>query len=193
MNKRGSPFSARPDRSARARWPSSTRIPSASKWSALAAGGNARVFAAQVARYRPRAVAMASGAALDDVASAARRRRCPRCHGAGSEGLIAVATHPDVDVVLCASSGTAALEAVLAAIDAGKTIGLANKEVLVMAGGSGDGRGARAAASRFCRSTASTTPFTSACTAARRRAAAADSHRFGRAVPWAQPRPRSTQ
>ena len=46
-----------------------------------------------------------------------------------------VATHPDVDLVLCASSGTAALEAVLAAIDAGKTIALANKEVLVMAGG----------------------------------------------------------
>ena len=45
-----------------------------------------------------------------------------------------VATHPDVDIVLCASSGTAALEAVLAAIDAGKTIALANKEVLVMAG-----------------------------------------------------------
>jgi 1-deoxy-D-xylulose-5-phosphate reductoisomerase len=40
-----------------------------------------------------------------------------------------------VDIVLCASSGTAALEAVLAAIDAGKTIALANKEVLVMAGG----------------------------------------------------------
>src|SRR5262249_61774767 len=35
---------------------------------------------------------------------------------------------------LCASSGTSALEAVLAAIDAGKTIALANKEVLVMAG-----------------------------------------------------------
>ena len=48
---------------------------------------------------------------------------------------MAVATHPDVDLVLCASSGTAALEAVLAAIDAGKTIALANKEVLVMAGG----------------------------------------------------------
>jgi 1-deoxy-D-xylulose-5-phosphate reductoisomerase len=39
-----------------------------------------------------------------------------------------------VDIVLCASSGTAALEAVLAAIEAGKTIALANKEVLVMAG-----------------------------------------------------------
>ena len=48
---------------------------------------------------------------------------------------MAVATHPEVDVVLCASSGTAGLEAVLAAIDAGKTIALANKEVLVMAGG----------------------------------------------------------
>ena len=36
--------------------------------------------------------------------------------------------------MLCASSGTAGLEAVLAAIDAGKTIALANKEVLVMAG-----------------------------------------------------------
>jgi 1-deoxy-D-xylulose-5-phosphate reductoisomerase len=52
----------------------------------------------------------------------------------GPEGLIAVATHPDVDIVICASSGTDALEAVLAAIAAGKTIALANKEVLVMAG-----------------------------------------------------------
>jgi 1-deoxy-D-xylulose-5-phosphate reductoisomerase len=48
--------------------------------------------------------------------------------------LIAVATHPSVDIVICASSGTAGLEAVLAAIEAGKTIALANKEVLVMAG-----------------------------------------------------------
>ena len=54
---------------------------------------------------------------------------------AGADGLLAVATHPDVDILLCASSGTAALEAVLAAIEAGKTIALANKEVLVMAGG----------------------------------------------------------
>ena len=54
---------------------------------------------------------------------------------AAPTGLVAVATQPDADIVLCASSGTAALEAVLAAIDAGKTIALANKEVLVMAGG----------------------------------------------------------
>ena len=40
----------------------------------------------------------------------------------------------DADLVICASSGTAGLEAVLAAIASGKTIALANKEVLVMAG-----------------------------------------------------------
>jgi 1-deoxy-D-xylulose-5-phosphate reductoisomerase len=46
-----------------------------------------------------------------------------------------VATAPDADLVLCASSGTEGLEAVLAAIEHKKTIALANKEVLVMAGG----------------------------------------------------------
>ena len=60
-------------------------------------------------------------------------RTCPPV-GTGAEGLIAVATHPSVDIVICASAGTAGLEAVLAAIEAGKTIALANKEVLVMAG-----------------------------------------------------------
>jgi 1-deoxy-D-xylulose-5-phosphate reductoisomerase len=101
---------------------------------ALAAGGNVDLFAGQVGRYRPRAIAMASSTALDQLARQLGPE-CPACRGAGSEGLIAVSTHPDVELVLCASSGTAALEAVLAAIDAGKTIALANKEVLVMAGG----------------------------------------------------------
>jgi 1-deoxy-D-xylulose-5-phosphate reductoisomerase len=100
----------------------------------LAAGGNSTSFAAQIARYRPSIVAMATGAAMDDV-RALLNGDLPPQHGTGGDGLTAVATHPDVDVVLCASSGTAALGAVLAAIDAGKTIGLANKEVLVMAGG----------------------------------------------------------
>jgi len=100
----------------------------------LAAGENALALAAQVQRYRPRAVAMASGRAFDELRSALGQS-LPECHGTGSEGLLAVATHPAVDMVLCASSGTAALEAVLGAIDAGKAIALANKEVLVMAGG----------------------------------------------------------
>jgi 1-deoxy-D-xylulose-5-phosphate reductoisomerase len=99
----------------------------------LAAGTNARLFAEQVTRYTPKVVAMKSADAIDEL----RETGCalPSAVGTGRDGLIGVATHPDVDLVLCASSGTAALEAVLAAIEAGKTIALANKEVLVMAGG----------------------------------------------------------
>jgi 1-deoxy-D-xylulose-5-phosphate reductoisomerase len=100
----------------------------------LAAGGNAALFASQVRRYRPRAIAMATGRAMDET-RALLGPALPERHGTGSDGMLAVATHPDVDLVLCASSGTAALEAVLAAIEARKTIALANKEILVMAGG----------------------------------------------------------
>ena len=98
----------------------------------LAAGANATALAAQVARYRPRVVALAGGAA-GALAATGVSLNGAAVHS-GAEGLVAVATHPDADIVLCATSGTAALEAVLAAIDAGKTIALANKEVLVMAG-----------------------------------------------------------
>ncbi len=100
---------------------------------ALAAGENVALLAEQAARYRPRVVGVASEAARADLVA--------RLDGsgttvlrAGAEGLIAAATHPDVDIVLCASSGTAGLEAALAAIECGKTLALANKEVLVMAG-----------------------------------------------------------
>jgi 1-deoxy-D-xylulose-5-phosphate reductoisomerase len=99
----------------------------------LAAGANANLLASQIAQTRPRVAAMATPHALDLVRARLSGAPQPRLV-AGAEGLLAVATHPDVDILLCASSGTAALEAVLAAIDAGKTIALANKEVLVMAG-----------------------------------------------------------
>jgi 1-deoxy-D-xylulose-5-phosphate reductoisomerase len=100
----------------------------------LAAGANATLLASQVQRYRPRVVAMATARALDHARAAFVPHK-PDTVAVGADGLVAVATHPDVDVVLCASSGTAALEAVLAAIERGKAIALANKEVLVMAGG----------------------------------------------------------
>jgi 1-deoxy-D-xylulose-5-phosphate reductoisomerase len=100
---------------------------------ALAAGENSDLLAEQIARYRPAIVSMASGAAIDRLRKNGSAGAV--VGGSGREGLIAVATAPDVDVVLCASSGTEALEAVLAAIEHGKTIALANKEVLVMAGG----------------------------------------------------------
>jgi 1-deoxy-D-xylulose-5-phosphate reductoisomerase len=100
----------------------------------LAAGDNAGLLAEQVARYRPRIVAMATGAAIDRLKLAGSTEGVTIA-GSGRDGLVAVASHPDADLVLCASSGTEALEAVLAAIEQRKTIALANKEVLVMAGG----------------------------------------------------------
>jgi 1-deoxy-D-xylulose-5-phosphate reductoisomerase len=100
----------------------------------LAAGENVERFAEQIARYGPRIVAMASSSAVDRLVDSGAVSR-GAVGGAGRDGLVAVASHPDVDVVVCASAGTDGLEAVLAAIEHGKTIALANKEVLVMAGG----------------------------------------------------------
>jgi 1-deoxy-D-xylulose-5-phosphate reductoisomerase len=96
----------------------------------LAAGGNAERLRDQAIEFRPKVIGMATEDGLRVVSSGYTADQAV----SGSAGLIAVATHPDVDIVICASSGTAGLEAVLAAIDAGKTIALANKEVLVMAG-----------------------------------------------------------
>jgi 1-deoxy-D-xylulose-5-phosphate reductoisomerase len=100
---------------------------------ALAAGENAAQLAEQITRYRPAVATVATEAALADLRTRGVAGAGTALH-AGPAGLIAAATHPDVDVVLCATSGTTGLEAVLAAIAAGKTIALANKEVLVMAG-----------------------------------------------------------
>src|SRR3990167_1991052 len=52
----------------------------------------------------------------------------------GEEGLKEVASHPDVDFVVSAITGFAGIAPTIAAIESGKTIGLANKEVLVAAG-----------------------------------------------------------
>jgi 1-deoxy-D-xylulose-5-phosphate reductoisomerase len=99
----------------------------------LAAGENAELLARQIDAVQPEAVAVASEAACADLRA--------RLDGAsvnvlpvGADGLLAAATYPGVDIVLCASSGTAGLEAALVALGEGRTLALANKEVLVMAG-----------------------------------------------------------
>jgi 1-deoxy-D-xylulose-5-phosphate reductoisomerase len=103
---------------------------------AMAAGENRDRFIEQITTVVPDTVAMSSPGAMEDVARALQQRglQRPRVMSSGPDGLLEVATHPDADVVLFASSGTAALDAVLAAIRAGKTIAIANKEILVMAG-----------------------------------------------------------
>ena len=100
---------------------------------ALAAGDNAALLGEQIARYRPEIAALATVDAVDRLRASAGAGALPALAD-GPAGLVAVATHPAVDIVICASAGTAGLEAVMAAIEAGKTIALANKEVLVMAG-----------------------------------------------------------
>jgi 1-deoxy-D-xylulose-5-phosphate reductoisomerase len=103
---------------------------------ALAAGENVPLMLEQMEQFKPRALAMATDESLQSVVGGLSQ--VTRSHLAvtatGPHGLCDLVEHADVDVVLCASSGTAALEAVLAAIRTGKRVALANKEVLVMAG-----------------------------------------------------------
>ncbi len=52
----------------------------------------------------------------------------------GEAGMVELATHPDVDLVVVATTGHAGFAPTLAALEAGKEVALANKEALVMAG-----------------------------------------------------------
>lgn len=103
---------------------------------ALAAANSIEPFVEQVARYRPRAISMATREALDSAVAALRARgiEVPGIAVWGIDGLVTLAEMDDVDVVLCASSGTAGLDATLAALRKGRRVALANKEVLVLAG-----------------------------------------------------------
>ena len=98
----------------------------------LAACSNWQLLAEQVRLFSPSAVALYDSKAAADLAGALPDAQ-PEIL-TGSQGLVKLATNPACNMVLAASAGTDALPAVLAAIEAGKTIALANKELLVMAG-----------------------------------------------------------
>lgn len=98
----------------------------------LAARSNWRALKDQIARFRPAVAALADPAALESLR--AELNGSPTALRGGSEGVGAVATEPEADVVLCAISGAEGLGAVLAAAARGKTLALANKESMVMAG-----------------------------------------------------------
>jgi 1-deoxy-D-xylulose-5-phosphate reductoisomerase len=72
-------------------------------------------------------------ALADEAALAAAPADGPRVLG-GEAGLVELATHPDVDIVVVATTGHAGFAPTLAALEAGKEVALANKEALVMAG-----------------------------------------------------------
>jgi len=89
----------------------------------MAAGRRSEVLARQVQEFDPALVV--SGGDLE----IAGRKALP-----SPAGLIDAATHPDVKIVVVATSGHDAIPAVFAALEAGKTIALANKETIVCAG-----------------------------------------------------------
>ncbi|MGA2518239.1 MAG: 1-deoxy-D-xylulose-5-phosphate reductoisomerase [Thermodesulfobacteriota bacterium] len=98
----------------------------------LSAGLNTDLLKRQILQFRPKLVSV-----LNQELSEALQRELPNVpveivHGV--EGLIRVATHPEVDQVVSAIVGAVGLIPTLSAIKTGKKIALANKESLVMAG-----------------------------------------------------------
>ena len=101
----------------------------------LAAGQNLEVAFAQCLRWNPKVISLSTeelAAALTTRLKAEGITSIEVVHG--TTGTIHAATLPEVDFVVSAIVGVAGLEATYAAVKAGKTIGLANKECLVAAG-----------------------------------------------------------
>jgi 1-deoxy-D-xylulose-5-phosphate reductoisomerase len=103
---------------------------------ALSAGKNLELLSEQIVKFHPEIVSVGS----DDYIEPLRRRLDAAGHKqririvAGSEGQSEAATHTEVDFVVSASHGVTGLSATYEAIRAGKPVGLANKEVMVVAG-----------------------------------------------------------
>ncbi|MDR2619917.1 MAG: 1-deoxy-D-xylulose-5-phosphate reductoisomerase [Propionibacteriaceae bacterium] len=106
-----------------------------------AAGTNPTLLAEQVLEFTPQLVALAdatTAAAFETAvaaAAAARGVKPPMFRlEVGEAGIAAAAAYPESDVVLNGITGAAGLGATLAALQAGKTLALANKESLVIGG-----------------------------------------------------------
>ena len=102
----------------------------------LAAGSNTALLAEQIERFQPQIVSVSSPAAkeaLNQRLQQLRFRPRPKIV-ADLEGLTAVATHPETDLVVSAIVGVHGLLPTFAAIECGKAVALANKEIMVVAG-----------------------------------------------------------
>ena len=97
-----------------------------------ARGSNVELVAELCQKYAPTAVALLDSDARDRLA---RLLPAPRPELlAGVDGLVTLAREVDADVVVSALVGGVGLLPTMAAIEAGRTMALANKETLVMAG-----------------------------------------------------------
>lgn len=101
---------------------------------ALTASSQVDLILEQCARFRPRHAVMAREDAGRQLADRVRAEGLPVQVSWGLEALDAVASAPEVDVVMAAIVGAAGLSSCLAAAHAGKRLLLANKEALVVGG-----------------------------------------------------------
>ena len=99
---------------------------------ALTAGTNWELMAQQCRQFRPKLAVMADLASMEQLASQIRDLDTEVAYG--EAGLILAATMEEAQCVITAVVGMLGLKPTLAAIRAGKRIGLANKETLVCAG-----------------------------------------------------------
>ena len=105
--------------------------------STLAAGNNAELAFEQAVRWKPHVMSLADEGAAQALQSRLRQAGLGETEVEvvyGAAGTVRVATHPEVDFVVSAIVGVRGLEATYEAVRAGKTVGLANKECLVVAG-----------------------------------------------------------
>jgi 1-deoxy-D-xylulose-5-phosphate reductoisomerase len=102
---------------------------------ALAAGQNIETAFDQARRWRPQVISIATEQLASHLSARLKQAGITGTEVVhGTAGTVRVATLPEVDFVVSAIVGVAGLEATYAAVQAGKTIGLANKECLVAAG-----------------------------------------------------------
>ena len=106
------------------------RYPEKFRAYALAAGHNIEILSQQIDRFRPQCVSVGSDLLAQEV-----RRSFPGLEVVhGSEGLRQIVTDPEVEIVVSGIVGFAGVAPILEAIAAKKTVALANKEALVVAG-----------------------------------------------------------
>ena len=102
---------------------------------ALAAGSNLDELLPQIEHHHPELVSVATPQLADELSRRLREKGiAPPAIRHGREGMLAVGTHPHVDIVVSAAVGVVGLEATYEAVKLGRTVALSNKEVLVAAG-----------------------------------------------------------
>jgi 1-deoxy-D-xylulose-5-phosphate reductoisomerase len=99
---------------------------------ALSGHSNVKLLTEQVKRYRPRYVVVSDPDYIEQFRDHIRGINVEIL--AGEEGLTQIAQVDEIETVLAAIVGVAGLPAVLAAVQGGKRVAIANKEPLVIAG-----------------------------------------------------------